>query len=95
MVINGSEVIAASRKQDNIALSTCEAEYMAALKVTKELKWLVQFLGEICIAHERPELFIDNQSTIAFIKNTDTKRRSKHTELRLHHIREDYVNLYK
>jgi len=47
-----------------MALSSSEAEYVAACGVVKELKLLVQFLLGLRINHELARLHIDNQSAI-------------------------------
>lgn len=92
IVIAGGPIIFASRKQIfDVAQSSCEAELIAANEAAKELKWLSQFLSELGVAHKRPTLFIDNKSTISQIKNPDTKRRSKHVDIRYHFVREEFV----
>lgn len=91
VLINGGPVICASRRQTSIALSSTEAEYLAACNAAKELKWLTQFLEELGVKYEKPRLFVDNQSSIAQIKNADTKRRSKHVDLSAHFVRDAYA----
>jgi len=46
-LINGDAVSCSSKKQSIVALSTTEAEYMAATHTVKEALWLHSFLGEI------------------------------------------------
>jgi len=90
VMINDAPVIFASRKQKSVALSSTEAEYIAAGEVVKELKWPTQFSSEIRVTHGKPRLHIDNQSEIKQIENIDIERRSKHVDLRYHFIRECY-----
>lgn len=90
IILGGGPVVFASRKQSAIAQSSTEAEYIAANETTKELKWLVQFLKELGVVNIKSTLHIDNLSTIRQIENNETRRRSKHIELRYHYIRQEY-----
>jgi hypothetical protein len=45
--LNGCPVAWQSVKQHSIALSSCEAEYMAATAVAYQAAWLRRFLGEL------------------------------------------------
>jgi hypothetical protein len=78
-----------SQKQKVVALSTCEAEYMAALVVACQGIWLSQPPGDLrSRAVEGVELRIDNQSAMAFMKNPIFHDRSKHIRIRYHFIRQ-------
>ena len=60
----------ASRKQRTVAVSTMEAESMAASLATQEAIWLCTLLTEIGLLQNKPTLLnIDNQSAIDFTKN--------------------------
>lgn len=85
-------VIFTSRKQTNIALSSCEAEYVAACEAAKEIKWLTNFLTELDVKFDKPKMVVDNQSTIKQIVSGDIKRRSKHVDLKYHFVREEFKN---
>ena len=80
--LGGGPIIFSSRKQSAVAQSSTEAEFIAANEAVKDLMWLSQLLAEIGYSHSTPVLAIDNQSTIKQIENQDTKRRSRHIELR-------------
>ncbi|KAG7598928.1 Zinc finger CCHC-type [Arabidopsis suecica] len=59
-----------TKKQDTVALSSCEAEFMAATEAAKQAIWLQDLLGEITgNSIERVMLRIDNKSAIALAKN--------------------------
>ncbi|BAF15572.2 Os04g0582400 [Oryza sativa Japonica Group] len=78
-----------SVKQKVVALSSCEAEYIAATTAACQGVWLSQLLGEI--NQEEPDAFkllIDNKSAIALSKNPVFHERSKHIATRYHYIRE-------
>lgn len=67
-----------SKKQPTVALSRCEAEYMA-LATTQESLYLVQLLGNMdseC-QYAPVKIFEDNQGAIALSKNPVCCQRCK------------------
>jgi hypothetical protein len=78
-----------SLKQKIVALSTCEAEYVAAATAACQAVWLRRLLGELTgeEAHP-PALMVDNQPAIALAKNPVLHDRSKHIDTRFHFIRD-------
>ncbi|KAL5730657.1 hypothetical protein ACHQM5_003455 [Ranunculus cassubicifolius] len=89
----GSKVISwSSKKQQTIALSSAEAEYIAATDATCEAAWLRRILRDLQQEDEAPTtIHCDNKSAIAMTKNPAFHSRSKHIEIKHHFIR-DYVN---
>ena len=78
-----------SHKQETVALSSCEAEFMAATDAAKQAIWLKDLLGEITGAEGmKVPIMIDNKSAIALTKNPVFHGRSKHIHRRYHFIRE-------
>ncbi|KAD4586182.1 hypothetical protein E3N88_23783 [Mikania micrantha] len=78
-----------SQKQTTVALSSCEAEFMAATAAACEAIWLRGLLSEITgLKEEQVEIKVDNKSAIALIKNPVFHGRSKHIDTRYHFIRE-------
>ena len=78
-----------SQKQDTVALSSCEAEFMAATEAAKQAIWLQDLLSEITGRKaEKTLIRVDNKSAIALAKNPVFHRRSKHIQKRFHFIRE-------
>lgn len=78
-----------STKQEVVALSSCEAEFMAAIEAAKQAIWLQDLLGEaIGKEGERVVIKVDNKSAIALTKNPVFHGRSKHIHRRFHFIRE-------
>lgn len=72
-----------SQKQHVVALSSTEAEYIAAATATKELLWLQALVGELQFPLQLPStLFCDNLSCIALTKNPRFHNRSKHISIR-------------
>ena len=78
-----------SAKQKVVALSSCEAEYIAASTTATHGVWLSRLMEELLgFESEAPLLFIDNKAAISLIKNPVLHDRSKHIEIRFHYIRE-------
>ena len=86
----GSAVFSwSSKKQQTVALSTCEAEYMAAVACTCQAMWLKNILKELNFANEDPvTVYVDNNSAILLAKNPVSHSRSKHINIRYHFIRD-------
>jgi Reverse transcriptase (RNA-dependent DNA polymerase)/gag-polypeptide of LTR copia-type/GAG-pre-integrase domain/Integrase core domain len=79
-----------SKLQSVVALSTTEAEYMAAVEAGKELKWMRSLLGEFGYKVDGAStLCIDNQSAINVSKNPEHHGRMKHLDLKFHWLREN------
>ncbi|KAH9669389.1 Integrase catalytic domain-containing protein [Citrus sinensis] len=74
--------------QSTIALSTTEAEYMAATEAVKEAIWLKGLLGDLGVIHENIAVFCDNQSAIFLAKNQTYHARTKHIDVKYHYVRE-------
>lgn len=82
-----------SKKQPTVALSSTEAEYMALSSATKEAIYLQKLLGEIQL--HCPEKIIingDNQGALHLVKNPIFHNRTKHIDIKFHHIRDVYKN---
>ncbi|KAG6530926.1 hypothetical protein ZIOFF_004693 [Zingiber officinale] len=78
-----------SQKQKTVALSSCEAEFMAATTAACHALWLRSLASELTGLKPKPvTLFVDNKSAIALMKNPVFHGRSKHIDTRFHFIRE-------
>ena len=93
MVKVGSGVVAWSSKlQPVVALSTTEAEYVAAVAAGKEICWMQQLLKELGFTSSAPStLYIDNQSAISVAKNPEHHGRMKHLDLAYFWLRDKVV----
>jgi len=85
------------KKQETVALSSCEAEYVAASSASAGVTWTVQLLREIGFMDwiyggaqlsPIPVLFSDNRSAIAMAQTDSLHSRSKHIDIKHHFIRE-------
>ena len=82
-----------SKLQPLVALSTTEAEYIAAVEAGKEIIWMRQLLVEFGIEVKDPSILrMDNQSAISVSKNPEHHGRMKHLDLRFYWLR-DQVTL--
>lgn len=86
--VHGTAVSWASKLQRTVALSSCEAEYVAAAAAAKEALWLRTLLSDLCMEHNTPIIHIDNQAALSLIKNPLTHGRSKHIDVQHHFVRE-------
>ncbi|GKB86161.1 zinc finger, CCHC-type containing protein [Tanacetum coccineum] len=78
-----------SKKQKTVALSSCEAEFMAATSAACQAIWLANLVKELTGQQVEPTtLFVDNKSAIALMKNPVSHGRSKHINIHFHFIRE-------
>ncbi|KAH9648517.1 Integrase catalytic domain-containing protein [Citrus sinensis] len=77
------------KKQPIVTLSTCEAEYVAAISSVCHAIWLKNLLKELGLPQEEPsEICVDNKSAIALSKNPVFHDQSKHIDTRYLFIRE-------
>jgi hypothetical protein len=60
----GGPITWCSRKQEIVALSPTEAEYIAAAECCKELKYLKTIIQELTNIKVEINLYVDNQSAI-------------------------------
>ncbi|KAK9209735.1 hypothetical protein WN944_002103 [Citrus x changshan-huyou] len=86
--LGGGPVSWRSILQSTIALSTTEAEYMAATEAVKEVIWLKGLLGDLGVIQENIAVFCDNQSAIFLAKNQTYHARTKHIDVKYHYVRE-------
>jgi len=85
----GGPIAWQSAKQKVVALSSYEAEYIAAVGAACEAVWLARLLAELIGgAVLVSKLKVDNKSAIALMKNPVHHDRSKHIDVKFHFIRE-------
>ncbi|KAJ9542108.1 LOW QUALITY PROTEIN: hypothetical protein OSB04_028614 [Centaurea solstitialis] len=89
--LNGGAISWKSSKQDTIANSTTEAEYIAASDAAKEAVWLRNFLSDLRVVASvsRPiDIFCDNSGAVAQAKEPREHHTSRHLLRKYHLIRE-------
>jgi hypothetical protein len=77
-----------SKKQNSVALSTAEAEYIAAGNCCAQLLWIKQQLEDFKLYYDHIPILCDNTSAINLTKNPIQHSRTKHIEIRHHFIRD-------
>lgn len=87
----GAAISWQSKKQQCVALSTTEAKYVNAVTAAKNNVW-TRFLNELKFKVSKNLLFVDNQSAVKLIKNSEFHQRSKHIDVKYHFIRDLYEN---
>ena len=88
---NGPAISWKSKKQKSVALSTCEAEYMALSATCQEVAYLCRLLKDIVKRDFEPvTIKNDNQGAIALCKNPVKHMQSKHIDIRYHFVRDYY-----
>jgi hypothetical protein len=78
----------ASKKQNSVALSTAEAEYIAAGHCCAQLLWMRQTLRDIGYKLSKVSLLCDNESAIRMADNPVEHSRTKHIAIRYHFLRD-------
>ncbi|KAM1529835.1 hypothetical protein ACFX1Z_018995 [Malus domestica] len=100
--LNGGAVSWKSKKQNVIADSTTEAEYVAATEANKEAFWMKKFITELGVVPTITSpvtLYCDNSGAIAQAKEPRAHQKNKHFDRRFNIIRryvaEGKVNILK
>jgi hypothetical protein len=86
-----------SKKQDSVALSSMESEYIAASEAVKEGVWLKEFLASLKIVESASKpvtIYCDNQAAMKVSRDPKFHSKSKHIEAKYHYIR-DVINRLK
>ena len=87
-MLNGGVISWSSRRQQTVAASTTEAEYMAAADAVKEALWLRKLGADLQLDLGTIKILADNQSAIKLLKNPISSMRSKHIDVIYHFARE-------
>jgi hypothetical protein len=77
-----------SKKQTYVALSTAEAEYVAAGQCCAQLIWMRQTLQDFGYNLSKVPLLCDNESAIRMADNPVEHSRTKHIDTRHHFLRD-------
>ena len=86
-LIHGGAVSWSAKRQEIIALSTTEAEYIAITHAVKEALWLRLLIFQLFKLDLEPTtLFSDNKSAIELTKDHQFHPQTKHIDIRFHFI---------
>lgn len=75
------------KRQPSVALSSCEAEYIALSRTIQEVLWWHHFQSELFGPH-RIQVKCDNQSAICIARNQGYNPRTKHLDIRYHFVKD-------
>src|SRR5210317_981678 len=76
-----------SKLQDEVTLSSTEAEYTALSEVNTMIKHIKQILKFLGIGYKKPtRIFVDNTEAIFLANNWVTSSRTKHIDVKYHFI---------
>jgi len=88
-MLNKSPIVWKSQTQKCVALSTAEAEYIALSAGVQEATYLRYLLRELDMGTQNAtEIFEDNAACVKLAKNPVSHGKTKHIEIKYHHIRE-------
>jgi len=87
-MMNNGAISWSSKRQATVAVSTTEAEYMAAAHAAKEALWLRKLLSDLKLQSGPMVIKVDNQSAIKVLKNPILSARSKHIDIIYNFARE-------
>ena len=89
-ILSGGLVVWRTRKQQTVALSTTEAEYMALTEGLREAKYLRNVLNELDLLPNPLIIYNDNIGAEFIVKNSVINDKSKHIDIKFHYIRDEY-----
>ena len=88
-ILNGGAVSWKSSKQETVADSTTEAEYIAACEAAKEAVWIRKFIEELGVVPSSSgpiDIHCDNNGAIAQAKEPSSSSKSRHVMRKFHVI---------
>jgi hypothetical protein len=77
-----------SKKQNSVALSTAEVEYIATGSCYAQILWIKAIFNDFGIKFNIVSLLYDNESAIKLTNNPVQHARTKHIDVRHHFIRD-------
>jgi hypothetical protein len=81
-LLGRSLVLWSLKKQNSVALSIVEAEYISAGSSCAQLLWMKATLNDFGIKFKNVSLFCDNESAIKMTQNPVQHLRTKHIDIR-------------
>ena len=87
-LLGKSLVLWSSKKQNSVALSTTEAEYISVGSSCAQILWMKATLNDFGIKFKKVPLLCDNESAIKLTNNPVQHARTKHIDVCHHFIRD-------
>jgi hypothetical protein len=92
-LLGGAAISWSSKKQQTLALSSTEGEYMAGCYAAKQAIWLQRLFQNIKVnIPSTATLWMDNQSAINLTDNVMFHQRTKHIDIQYHFLRNMNLN---
>jgi hypothetical protein len=89
ITVGGATIGWKSVKQRTISLSSTEAEYVSCSDLAREITWLRSLMEELGYRQDLPTVICqENTGAIGWVQGQGDFKRSKHIDIRVHHIRE-------
>ena len=76
------------KKQTSVAVSTCEAEYVATSHCCSQVLWIQQQMRDYGLNFTSTPIKIDNKSAISVTNNPVHHSKTKHIDIRHHFIQD-------
>jgi len=87
--VAGGPVSWETKRQDTVALSMVEAEFMALSRATTQALWISKYLKEVGLPVTKPVLiYADNNGAISLSLNDKNHCRTKHIDMQHHFVKE-------
>lgn len=91
--MSGAAINWKSHRQDIVAVSLTEAEYIALSSTVKDVLWVQQILNEVRKKNiECTTIYGDNSSALKIANCEAFRERTKHIDVRHHHIRQQILD---
>ena len=88
MRINGRPISWQSKKEPQIYLSSCEAEYHAMTETTREITFIKNLLCELELPHNKPVILnVDSEPARVIAMIPRVTQRNKHFNQKDHYVR--------
>jgi Reverse transcriptase (RNA-dependent DNA polymerase) len=91
VLLAGGPISWRSHLQASVALSSNEAEYMAASDAAREIEWLTRLVADMGLyaADAEPiSFYMDNKGAHDLVRTALVSKRSKHIDVRYHYVRD-------
>jgi len=89
-LFGGTVVSWSSKKQNCVAKSIMEAEYISCSTIVSNAVWIRRFIESLnlCIPNRPVNVFCDNKSAISLIKSGAHSTKGKHIDINYHYIQD-------
>ena len=89
-IMNGSCICWNYSKQNCVALSTAESEYIALSCAVQEACWLTSLFTELDYKYQPPmKIFEDNTAAISIANDSQCTRKTKHIDIKFNFVRDE------